>query len=129
MTFLKEKTFILGALYYLAVSLGIILLASPLFRVLGFEYSGFIALAASIHLLFYSAVKTMPIKEKGAANAVRILWPPVLVLLLIPLFVSVISALVIPNCSLWDGFIFYIEIVFPTSIIAILCGVFFAMTA
>src|SRR4051812_1243477 len=108
--FRRKRSFLIGTLYYLGISLSIIFLASPLFRILGFEYSGVVALCASIHLLFYAANEAIPLKSESVWSVIKQLWIPTFLLSSIPLFVSLISALFIPNCSLWDGILFYIEI-------------------
>ncbi len=125
MGFLKKASFLYGTASYLAFSLCIILFSSPLFRILGFEYSGFAALFASLQILYYSALRSFEERENGATLILDDLWQPVFIFSLIPLAVSLFSAIFIPNCSLWDGILFYFEIVFPTALIAMLCGVFF----
>lgn len=125
--FLKKRPFLGGIVYYTLVSLAIIFFASPLFRILGFEYSGFIAIACSIHLLYYSATLAAGKKDVDAWHIIKSIWLPVFILANVPLLISLVSALFIPNCSLWDGLIFYIEIVYPTALIAMLCGVWFAI--
>ncbi len=123
MAFSKRSSFLLGAGYYLVVSLAIILFASPLFRSLGFEYSGLISLAVSIHILYFSTHQSGLKKREGYLSILKSLWLPIFVLCNIPLIVSAVSSLFIPNCSLADGLIFYIEIVYPTTLIAMLCGI------
>jgi hypothetical protein len=125
----RKRSFLIGMLYYAVISLVIIIAASPLFRVLGFEYSGFIALFASIHLLFYTAAETIPNRTLGYWNSIKALCLPVFILANIPLIISCISTFFIPNCSLWDGLIIYIEIVYPTALIALLCGIAFGVSS
>jgi hypothetical protein len=127
MAFFKKRSFVFGATYYCAMSLAIILFSSPLFRVLGFEYSGFIALFASVHLLYYTSGFGEERRSEGIWNLIKAASLPVFFLSSLPLFVSIISALFIPNCSLWDGIIFYIEIVYPTALIAMLIGIRFGI--
>src|SRR5256885_1362623 len=102
MAYWRKRSFLIGVAYYLGVSLGIILFSSPLFRVLGFEFSGFIALFASIYLLFYSANETIAFKDESVWPILQKLGIQVLVLSSVPLIVSLISSLFIPNCSLGD---------------------------
>src|SRR5690242_4726526 len=125
MGFLRKRSFLIGAAFYAIVSLAIILFASPLFRVLGFEYSGFIAIFCSIHLLYYSSNRIANNKDVNIFTILHSLFIPVFLFISIPLLISVISSLFIPNCSLFDGFLFYIKIVIPTALIALLCGVCF----
>ncbi len=127
MGFWNRREFSLGAAYYIAVSLSIIMFAGPLFRSLGFEYSGFIALFASIHLLYFAANESILRRGDSIENILKSLSLPVIILSSIPLAVSFVSALFIPNCSLWDGILFYIEIVYPTALIAMLCGTAFGI--
>src|SRR6266567_8134242 len=87
----KEKSFAFGAIYYLFVSLAIILLASPLFRILGFEYSGIVSLFASIHLLYYSAGEARKIQAENFWAILKSIWFKVFLLANIPLFISIIS--------------------------------------
>jgi hypothetical protein len=126
MRFFQKRSFLFGTAYYIAVSLGIILFASPLFRVLGFEYSGLISLFCSIHLLYYCAWEARKAGEKNMLTIARDLAAEVFVLTSIPLLISIISVVAIPNCSLSDGIIFYLEVVYPTAAIAFLSGLFFS---
>src|SRR5947208_643189 len=105
MAYWRRRSFLIGAAYYLVVSLGIIFFSSPLFRVLGFEFSGFIALFASIHLLFFSTNESITFKDEDIWTILQKLSVPILVLSSIPLVVSLITSLFIPNCSLGDGII------------------------
>ncbi|MFI5263936.1 MAG: hypothetical protein ACHQM6_05425 [Candidatus Kapaibacterium sp.] len=125
MGYWKKTSFLYGAASYLAFSLCIILFSSPLFRILGFEYSGFTALFVSLHVLYCSALRSIEERDRGVWKILKDQWKPVLTFSSIPLAVSLFSAIFIPNCSLWDGIVFYCEIVFPTSLIAMLSGVFF----
>lgn len=127
MGFWRKRSFLLGAAYYCAISLVIISLGSPLFRILGFEYSGFIALFSSIHLLYYSAGLAAEQRSLTSWSSLKKISAPVFILVSIPLLISVISILFIPNCSLFDGIVFYIEIVYLTALIAILCGIRFGL--
>ncbi|MEP7234439.1 MAG: hypothetical protein ABI778_04000 [Ignavibacteriota bacterium] len=125
MTFLSKPSFLFGVAYYVVISLMLILFASPLFAGLGFEYSGFIALAASLHLLFYTATQSASMHFESAMKALNSLLAPVLCLISVPLLISMIAAIFVPNCSLGDGVLFYLEIVIPTALVATLCGVRF----
>lgn len=125
--FVKKRSFLFGAAYYLAVSLSIIWFSSPLFRVLGFEYSGLIALFTSLHLLYYASNFAAERKDESVWSILKSLSGGAFLLCSIPLLVSIASVLFIENCSLWDGIMFYIEIVNPTALIAMLCGIRFGI--
>jgi hypothetical protein len=129
MGFLKKKSFLVGAAYYIAVSLGNIFFSTPLFRTLGFEYSGIVSIFASIHLLYHCSWAARKLSGNDSLTILKKIWAEIFFLINIPFLVSIISAIFIPNCSLLDGIIFYIEIVYPTTLIALLCGVrFFGTT-
>ncbi len=109
--------------FYLAVALGIILFASPLFRVLGFEYSAISALAVSL------ATMLAVLRYERTSGDILRAHVVLHLLSLIPLLVSLASLLFIPNCALGDGIVFYFQIVPFTTEIAILLGLFIGATA
>lgn len=123
----KDRSFAFGIAYYVIISLAIIVFASPLFRVLGFEYAGLISLFASVHLLYYVAEQTSSKNKGDILAAIRNVLYPVFSFSTIPLIVSLLSSIFIPNCDLFYGLIMYAEIVYPTAIIAILFGIHFGI--
>jgi len=127
--FPRHKSFLLGAAYYLVVSLAIILFASPLFRVLGYESSAAVSLFASIHILYYTSAEARKHSEKNTWSIIKNIWVGIFLLSNIPLVISIISSLFITNCSLKDGVVFYIEVTYPTILIAVFCSIrFFSAT-
>ncbi|MDP4230508.1 MAG: hypothetical protein Q8916_08920 [Bacteroidota bacterium] len=119
----SKRSLLIGAVLYALVSIAIISLSSPLFRILGFEYSGCIALFSSLYLLFYSGSEAAKPGQSGIGGRAGSLLLPIFVLSSIPLAISLLSAFFIPNCSIADGILFYIEIVYPTALIAGMCGI------
>lgn len=110
-----------GIFYHIGVSLAIILFASPLFRTLGFEYASLSALATSFWCMLVASKRASAI-DTTRLHLLGIIAAECGLYILIPLFTSLLSAIFIPNCSLIDGIVFYIEIVPLTALIAILLG-------
>ncbi len=110
-----------GIFYHIAISLAVIIFASPLFRILGFEYSSLVALASSMWCMLVASKRASTI-ETSKLRLLGIIATECGIYILIPLITSLLSAIFIPNCSLTDGLVFYIEIVPLTAIIAILLG-------
>ena len=118
----KDRGFVLGSIHQFILSLLLILFASPLFRSLGFEYSGVVSLFSSLSILYYSAGKSISRRHDTVWKIPARLWLEVFILATIPLLTSLASVYAIPNCSINEGLVFYGEIVYPTAIIAMLCG-------
>ncbi len=98
----------------------VIILATPLFAVLGFEYSTLMALALSFVCGIASAKRQR--MEMTQWTEIRSVIFDCLLLSSVPLVISVVSLPWIPNCSLWDGLIFYLEIAFPSAILGGMFG-------
>ena len=98
----------------------VITLSSPLFAVLGFEYSTLMALALS--LVCGIAVITRQRTEVSQWTEIRLVTVKSLLLASAPLVISIISLLFIANCSFSDGLIFYLEIAYPSAIFGGLFG-------
>ncbi|HEY6172734.1 MAG TPA: hypothetical protein VIX80_10790, partial [Candidatus Kapabacteria bacterium] len=118
-------SFIIGVLFYSVVSLAIILFASPLFSVLGFEYATLISLAISIHLLIYSSEKSTTPAKGNFRETLKKIYPAAVLFTSIPFFIGIIHGLVIDQCDLLLGIAMYIQVVFPTTILAVLFGIHF----
>jgi hypothetical protein len=103
------------ALLTLLASAAIILFGSPLFQTLGFEYSGCAALILSLTVGIDSALSPRP--ARFVRGLVVSLGRGVL-LALVPLLVSLLSLLWLPNCALDEGLAFYAEIGLPTALLA-----------
>jgi hypothetical protein len=90
---------------------------SPIFRVLGFEYSAISALLLSVSCGFLTASRTASRSKRLVENAIAslILWS-------IPLLISSISLVFVSNCAYWEGLLFYVEIALPTTILAVAFG-------
>ncbi|HYM20958.1 MAG TPA: hypothetical protein VEW28_08140 [Candidatus Kapabacteria bacterium] len=112
------RRYLPGIIVLAAVSLAIIAFASPLFRVLGFEYSSVSAIALSMWVMLASSKRAMS-AEPGFLKQVAF---ETLIYALTPLFISILSLVAIPNCDLVYGLLYYIEIVPATIIIAALLG-------
>jgi hypothetical protein len=122
---LQSKQFIFGVLYYTVVSLCIILFASPLFRVIGFEYATIISLASSIHLLFFVAEKAAASPKRKFAQTLQNIYQPAVIFTLVPFCIGIINGLIISQCDLLLGTLMYFQVVIPTAIIAVLFGIHF----
>lgn len=96
------------------VSLLVVLFGSPLFQVLGFEYSGVSALALSLAAGIDGALARRPVLL--SAGLYRVLARS-FILALVPLAVSALSLLWQPNCALQDGVAFYAEIAVVSSLL------------
>jgi len=102
-----------------------IVFSSPLFAVLGFEYSALTALALSFvcgiaaiggswtEWAEWARVRTVIFESAGLA--------------FVPLAVSVASLPFLHNCSFWDGLLFYFEIAVPSAVLGGLFGLGFRM--
>lgn len=119
----KDRSLIFGILYYIVISLAIIIFGSPLFRVLGFEYAGLISLFASVHLLYYVVERTSSGKKGDILTTIQDVSPPVLLFSTIPLAISLLGTPIIPNCDIVYGIVMYVKIVYPTAFIATLFGI------
>jgi tetratricopeptide (TPR) repeat protein len=116
-----------AAIAVLVACIGVIVFGSPLFRVLGFEYS---SLSAILLSLFVGLLVSRRLQgEKSTARSFRILIPEIFVLFALPLVVSLFSAIFITNCALWDGVVFYLEVALPATIIASTFGAACGMLA
>jgi hypothetical protein len=112
-----------GIFYIAVVSTVVILFGSPLFRTLGFEYSALTALALSLLLPLIAAERSA---VEGSLTS-RALWlglgREIGFYVAVPLLLSVVSLVWIPNCALVDGLMFYISVVVPTATVGTLLGV------
>lgn len=122
---LSGRSFIFGVLYYTIISLAVILLASPLFATIGFEFATIVSLAVSIHLLFYTAERSTTSPKGKLLETLRSIYLPICLFTLIPFCIGIINGLVIGQCDLLFGIGMYIQVVFPTAIIAVLFGIHF----
>jgi hypothetical protein len=104
-----------------AVAALVIALSSPLFRVLGFEYSALMALALSL-VCGIAAIKRQRTQGTASTKARAAIVESV-ALAFVPLVISVISLPFIPNCAFWDGLLFYIEVAYPSAILGGLFGI------
>jgi len=113
----------IGVLALAAVAVLTIVFSSPLFAVLGFEYSALMALVLSlvcgIFLASTQRGKGSISTEKTEAVFISI------VLAFVPLIVSILSLPILHNCSFWDGLLFYSEIAFPSAMLGGLFGLGF----
>ncbi len=106
-----------------------ILFASPLFAVLGFEYSAIMALVLSLMcglLPFRVPSELRPAGLPDVATILRLL-KATLLLSTVPLALSLLSLAWLPNCSVWDGVVFYLEITFPSALCGSAFGLVFAV--
>jgi hypothetical protein len=117
------RSFIIGVLFYSVVSLAIILFASPLFAVIGFEFATVISLATSIHLLFYTAQKSATLPKGKFTQTLKSIYVPIALFLLLPFCIGVVNGLLINQCDLLLGIVMYVQVVIPTAIIAVLFGI------
>jgi hypothetical protein len=103
---------VLGVSSVLFIAIG-----SPIFRILGFEYSAISALLLSLACGFLTASRVSVQMAGVARNLVAgiLLWS-------IPLLISTISILFVSNCAYWDGLLFYLEIALPTTLLATIFG-------
>ncbi len=106
------------------ISALVIMLSSPLFAVLGFEYSTLMALVLSL----VCGVSASRIKGTQGTEKTQIkdVFFNCLLLASVPLVISVISLFWLPNCSFWDGFVFYLEIAYPSAILGGMFGLAFS---
>lgn len=121
----RERSFIFGVLYYTVVSLAVILLSSPLFAVIGFEFATIISVALSIHLLFYTAEKAASSPKGKLIETLRSIYLPIIFFTLIPFCIGIINGLITSQCDLFLGILMYVQVVIPTAIIAVLFGIHF----
>jgi len=89
--------------------------SSPLFAVLGFEYSALMGLLLSLVCgiaVIYSG------QEPGAGPSSSVVHALTVALLpwAVPLLISILSLILIPNCAFWDGLVFYLEVALPSSL-------------
>ncbi len=122
---LGQRSFIFGVLYYTAVSLAVFIFASPLFAVIGFEFATIISLAVSIHLLFYTVEKASTSPKGKLLETLRGIYLPISLFILIPFCIGIINGFNTNQCDLPLGILMYIQVVFPTAIIAVLFGIHF----
>jgi hypothetical protein len=110
-------------LLVLLIFIGLTVFASPMFQVLGFEYSAISSLVLSIVVGFYAAVSTRPAPvTDGIWNRVLHLAQPTFLLTAVPFAVGMVSAILIPNCALFDGVVSYFTVAVPGAAIAMLLG-------
>ena len=116
---------LLSAAILALIALAQILFSSPLFATLGFEYSALMALALSFvcGVRGVEGQRTVVTVRAGILRVVR----ESAILAVVPLVVSIISLLFLPNCFFWDGLLFYLEIALPSAILGGLFGLAIAM--
>ncbi|MEO6939979.1 MAG: hypothetical protein ABI444_07560 [Candidatus Kapaibacterium sp.] len=113
---------VLPAVVVTLAALALISFGSPLFRTLGFEFSASMATVLSL-LVGLRAARSVRFDSRRSSWAMsgKATWEGLL-LSLIPLILSLISTLSIPNCALWDGLVFYLEVAIPSAILAAMFG-------
>jgi hypothetical protein len=120
-----------NAVLIAAVAVAEIVWSSPLFSVLGFEYSTLMGLALSfICGVRATMVARASLRKIDEQRPLGDLWHGFradLALATIPLLVSIVSLIWVHNCAFWDGLLFYIEIAYPSAIIGGAFGAAFAM--
>lgn len=121
---LSTWRFRFGVVFYFLISLCIILCASPIFRVVGFEYASLISLAVSIHLVFY--VSEHILQKGNLIASLRTVAHPASVFIAIPFVLGVTNGLLTSQCDLLMGTLFYAEIVIPTAVISVLLGIHYS---
>ncbi|HZK75325.1 MAG TPA: hypothetical protein VFD13_00305 [Candidatus Kapabacteria bacterium] len=114
---------VLSALVLAALAALTIVFSSPLFAVLGFEYSALMALALSF-VCGIAAIQRQGTKETQSTKILSVAIESIL-LAFVPLVISVLSLIPFPNCSFWDGLFFYLEIALPSAIFGGLFGLAF----
>jgi tetratricopeptide (TPR) repeat protein len=125
-----SKPFVVSAVIYLVTALT--LTQVPLFNYLGYEFSALIGLLCGLvagintiawvrrdYLAPEQDSATMYVVSVRAAIAVNV------ALVLIPLGVMCVNAFFVKNCSLLEGFKFFLLIPVPTAILASVLGGFF----
>ena len=115
-----------NALLAAAIAIAEIALSSPLFAVLGFEYSALMGLALS----FICGMRASLRKAEEGQSLLGDLWQGFradLILATVPLLVSIVSLIWVHNCAFWDGLLFYIEIAYPSAVLGGAFGAAFAM--
>ncbi len=103
-----------------AIAVIVIVVSSPLFAVLGFEYSTIMGLALSF-VGGISAAKKIDSLD-GPWQPIRVVVWECMILASLPLLTSILSQLWLSNCSFGDGLIFYFEIAYPSAILGGLFG-------
>jgi hypothetical protein len=115
-----RRSVVISALMLAVLATLTIVFSSPLFAVLGFEYSTLMALALSF-ICGIAAINRHGIQGAVESNLVSVILES-FALAFIPLVLSVISLSILPNCSFWDGLVLYFEIAFPSAILGGLFG-------
>lgn len=122
---LGERSFIFGVLYYTVISIVVILLASPLFATIGFEFATIVSMAFSIHILFFVAERSARLPKGKFTQTLKSLSLPINFFTLIPFGIGVMKGLIVNQCDLLLSMVMYVEVVVPTVIIAVLFGIHF----
>lgn len=97
----------------------LLLLNLPLTNILGYEYSA----ANSIMITLLSGIYTIsvfitgPSQKEGLRVFLRKVFTPYLLFLILPLLLSVCAAFFVRNCSLFQGFLFYLVLTVPAVVI------------
>jgi tetratricopeptide (TPR) repeat protein len=136
---LRSRVAVLAALLYLTASVACTRI--PLLNYLGYEFSAVIALLSSaVSGLITIHLVRQHLLEQGAAG-----WTPVRIvatlrmsmmlnfqLLLIPLTILTANALLVKNCSMTEGFLFYLLLPFVSvwfsSAFGLFCGVHYRLS-
>lgn len=111
------KGIVRWALVLSVVCLLVVAFGSPIFRILGFEYSAISALLLSLTIGFRSAAVSSSDRSTFYHNLIAGLG-----LWLVPLTLSTLSLLFISNCSYWEGLLFYLKVALPTTLLAVVFG-------
>ena len=110
----------------LIIVFNILLLFLPLTKVFGYEFS----LLNSLLLSFFSGVYTIIVLKKNNqtdANKnkfIKILLYSFTAFLFFPAIISIVHSLLTINCSLWEGFQFYLVLTVPSVLIGSSLGIF-----
>ncbi len=124
----RRRRVVVSALVLAALAALTIAFSSPLFAVLGFEFSALMALALSF-VCGIAAIRSSSMEwTKGTEwTRVRAVIFESVALAFVPLVISVASLSFLHNCSFWDGLLFYFEIAVPSAIFGGLFGLGFRM--
>ena len=115
MLYINDKRYFSSIL--ILILFNTILIKLPLTSDFGYEFSALNSILLII-ILGLLAISFLKRKENFVKNILKI--SPIL--LLVPLMISVMNSLLTTNCSLTDGFLFYIVITLPSIVIGIALG-------
>ncbi|MCX6149763.1 MAG: hypothetical protein NTX22_04490 [Ignavibacteriales bacterium] len=117
----SRSTIIIAGIIFL---FNIILLFFPLVNILGYES----AVLNAVLLAFLSGIYSIKLfkslkEEYNHQHFFHLLLNGLLTFLLIPILIFVVASFFILNCSLVDGFIFYLVLTIPSAIIGCCLGI------